>query len=353
MRVVITGATGNVGTSLFQALTTDDEVDEIVGLERRRPTLQLPKTRWVTADITRDDLVGHFRGADAVVHLAWAIQPSRDPGAMWATNVEGSARVFRAVASAGVRNLVYASSVGAYSPGPKDRRVDEGWPTHGVATSAYSREKAYVERLLDSFELEHPDIRVVRLRPGLIFKREAASEIRRFFLGSFFPNTLLRAPLVPVLPHVPGLRFQALHSLDAGDAYRLAVRSEAQGAFNLVAEPVLDLDDVAELLSARTVRMPLRLLRAGAAATFALRLHPVEPGWVDLAAQAPIMDTSRAREVLGWAPRHGARDALADLLAGIRDQAGANLPPLTPDADRSRIVELRTGQGARNPADRS
>ena len=44
--------------------------------------------------------------------------------------------------------LVYASSVGAYAPGPKDRRVPETWPTTGVESSFYSRDKAAVERLL-------------------------------------------------------------------------------------------------------------------------------------------------------------------------------------------------------------
>ena len=79
--------------------------------------------------------------------------------------------------------LVYASSVGAYSPGPKDRAVDEGWPTHGWPGASYTREKAYLERVLDAFEARHPGVRVVRMRPGFIFKRESAHEQRRIFGG--------------------------------------------------------------------------------------------------------------------------------------------------------------------------
>src|SRR4051794_41639674 len=105
----------------------------------------MAKTQWIGADIVSDDLVPIFTGADAVVHLAWLIQPSRDETKLHAVNVEGSRRVFDAVARAGVPALVYASSVGAYSEGPKDRRVDETWPTDGVATSFYSRHKAAVE----------------------------------------------------------------------------------------------------------------------------------------------------------------------------------------------------------------
>jgi len=187
MRVVVTGASGNVGTSLLSALAQEELVHSVVGIARRRPAGAFPKTTWVEADVSRDDLGPALRGADALVHLAWLIQPSRDEAKLRATNVDGSARVFEAAARAGVPRLVYASSVGAYSPGPKDRAVDESWPTHGIASSYYARHKAEVERLLDRFEEQHPDIRVVRLRPGLIFKREAASEIRRLFAGPLLP----------------------------------------------------------------------------------------------------------------------------------------------------------------------
>src|ERR671936_613489 len=179
MRVVVVGATGNVGTSLLRALADDPDVESVLGLARRLPRAQFAKTEFAAADVARDELVAHFRGADAVVHLAWLIQPARDRDLLWSVNVEGSTRVFRAATEAGVRSLVYASSVGAYSPGPKDRFVDETWPTDGVRTSYYARHKAEVERRLDRFERERPEVRDVRLRPGLIFKRESAAAQRR------------------------------------------------------------------------------------------------------------------------------------------------------------------------------
>ena len=218
MRIVVTGATGNVGTSVLRALGSEPAVDEIVGLARRRPDIAMPKTTWVEADVVHSDLVPIFDGADAVIHLAWLIQPSRDEASMHATNVDGSARVFAAAASAGVGALVHASSIGAYSPGPKDAPVSESWPTGVIQSSYYSRQKSETERLLDRFELEHPGPRVVRLRPGLIFKREAATEIRRFFAGPFLPNPLVRPGLIPVLPVTDRLVVQAVNADDIGDA---------------------------------------------------------------------------------------------------------------------------------------
>jgi UDP-glucose 4-epimerase len=346
MRVVVTGASGNVGTSLLRALAGEERVTSVLGLARRRPELEVAKTSWATADVAADDLTGHFRGADVVVHLAWLIQPSHDPFAMWRTNVVGTERVLAAASVAGVGAVVCASSVGAYSPGPKDRQVDEGWPTHGITTSSYSRDKAYQERLLDLFERDHPGVRVVRLRPALTFKREAASEIRRFFLGPLVPGSLARADAIPVVPRVKRLRTQAVHADDVGDAYRLAVVGDARGPFNLAADPVLDADTLAALLDARPVKVPAGLLKAGAAATWRLHLQPVSPGWLDLALQSPLMDAARARAELGWQPRRSATHALEELLAGLREGAGADTPPLDPKAGGPlRLAEFRTGVG--------
>ena len=345
MRVVVTGATGNAGTSVLRALADEPTVDTVLGLARRVPELSLPKVEWARADISRDELAPLFRGADAVVHLAWLIQPSRDGDTLHATNVAGSRRVFEAVGAAGVPALVYASSVGAYSPGPKDRAVDESWPTGGIPSSFYSRHKAEVERLLDVFEAEHPEVRTVRLRPGLIFKRDAASEIRRYFAGPLLPGALVRPGRIPVVPDTPRLRFQAVHSLDVGDAYRLAIVGEARGAFNVAAEPVLDPPVLAELLGARQVPVSARVLRAAAALTWRARLQPTPEGWVDMALGVPIMDTTRAREELGWTPRYSGGEALRELLEGMSDAAGLPTPPMHPGG--SRLRELLQGVGAR------
>jgi UDP-glucose 4-epimerase len=124
MRVVVVGATGNIGTSVLRSLEKEERVESVLGLARRLPRLTMPKVEWASADVVSDDLVPHFRGADVVVLLAWIIQPSRDLNKQWMVNVEGSTRAARAAKEAGVPALLYASSVGAYSPGPKDRRVD-------------------------------------------------------------------------------------------------------------------------------------------------------------------------------------------------------------------------------------
>jgi UDP-glucose 4-epimerase len=346
VKVVVVGATGNVGTAVVRALAADDGVSEVLGIARRRPEWEQPKTTFVAADVASDDLVSHLRGADAVVHLAWLFQPTHQPTVTWQANAVGSARIFDAVSAAGVGVLVYASSVGAYSPAP-GRRVDESWPTHSVPTAAYGREKAYVERLLDAFEARHPDTRVVRLRPAFIFQRQAASEQRRIFAGPLLPGALVRPGRLPVVPWPAGLQFQALHADDVAQAYRLAVVGEARGAYNVAAEPVVDAASIGDVLGARVVPVPGSLARLGLAAAWQLHLVPAEPALLDLALQLPLLDTTRIRDELGWSPTVSSLDALREVLEGMAEGAGGQTPPLAPDSLQGRLHEGATGVGER------
>lgn len=347
MKVAIVGATGNVGSALIRALERDERVREIVGIARRVPDHVPPKVVWKAADVGQDDLVPVLEGADVVVHLAWLIQPEHTPEVLERVNVEGSRRVFEAAAAAGAGTLVYASSIGAYSPGPKSPAVDESHPTGGIESSIYSVQKAKVERILDEVEAAHPHLRVVRLRPALIFQRDAASEIRRYFLGPFVPNILLRRALLPLVPRADRLVFQAVHADDVAEAYRRVIAErDVRGAFNIAADPVLDPDELGRILGAKPVPVPPRALRAGADLAWRAHLIPASAGWVDMAFGVPVMDTTRARTELGWEPAKTSGEALLELLDGLNSGAGGPTPPLDPGAGgRFRRREVQTGVG--------
>ena len=189
-------------------------------------------------------------------------------------------------------------------------------------------------------------MRVVRLRPGLIFKRHAASGIHRLFLGPLVPGRLLRPSLLPVVPRTERLVFQAVHSADVAEAYRRAAHADVRGAFNIAADPVLDGDELGRILGARAVPVPPAVLRAAADLSWRAHLQPTPAGWVDLALGVPVLDTGRARRELGWAPRHTSADALLDLLAGLA--AAADLP--TPPLSRLRPWQPRPRPVQREPA---
>jgi UDP-glucose 4-epimerase len=161
----------------------------------------------------------------------------------------------------------------------------------------------------------------------------------------------MRSSLIPVFPDIPGLRFQAVHSDDVGEAYRAAVVSDASGPFNIAAEPDIGPPELAQMLGARLLAVPAwsrSALRGAAAATFRLRLQPSEPGWVDMGLGVPLMSTERARRELGWEPRHSATEALAELAEGLRDRADDDTAPLARAASGpGRIREFMTGLGQR------
>jgi nucleoside-diphosphate-sugar epimerase len=265
MRIVVTGATGNVGSQLLPQLLSaalpDGGSPTVVGIARRLPADPDPRVEWHALDVAADDLTGAVHGADVVVHLAWLLQPSHDPDEMRRVNLLGSRRVFDAFLREGVPALVHASSVGAYSPGPKDRRVSEDHPTEGIASSTYSRHKAEAERMLDRLQAAHPERRVVRLRKGIVVQPDAASALARYFLGPFVPQSLVRRGLLPVVPAVDRLALQAVHAADAAAAYVLACLRPVEGAFHIAAEPVLDPPTLARLLGARTLPRPAAALR--------------------------------------------------------------------------------------------
>jgi UDP-glucose 4-epimerase len=328
MHVVVVGATGNVGTAVLRTLRSNVDVRSVLGVARRPPA-QPPapddKVRWHSADISRDPL-DFLASADAVVHLAWLIQPSRDEKTMRATNVDGTRRLVDEVIAHGAASLVYASSVGTYAPAPKDTPVDESWPPTGVPSSTYSRHKAEVESLLDVVERDHPQLRLVRLRTSLVFQRAAASEIHRLFLGRLMPWHIPR--LLRFVPSVRRLIFQATHADDIAAAYAQALTQDVSGAFNIAADPPLTPQLIAEAVGGRVVPLPERLLRAAVSAAYTARLVPTEAGWLDMATNTPLMDTTRARRELGWSETRSSVDALTELLDAIGDKADGDTPAL-------------------------
>jgi len=344
MRVVVVGGTGNVGSAVLRALHVAPEVTSVVGVARRVPLHTKDEdadVEWIALDVgaptsspeAEDALVGRLEAvlshADAVIHLAWLIQPSHERDALRRTNVDGTRRVLQACARARVDRVVVASSVGAYSPVDDDEPRDEASPVTGIPTSMYSVDKAAQERVLEAFAAAHPHISLAWLRPALIFQRRAGSEVGRYFFGRTVPPALLAPGRLPALPWPRGFRLQAVHADDVADAYVRAVLRRARGPFNVAAPDVLRGPDLAALLDGgRVVPVPAPVARAALAWGWQAHLVPVDPGWLDMAGGAPVLDTGRARRELGWRPRHTAAEAVREVFSGLAQGASSATPAL-------------------------
>jgi len=341
MRIVVTGATGNVGTALLRRLTEAGD-HELVGIARRPPGDAFPTVSWFAADLTSDEYVVRlreaFRDADAVVHLAWGFQPSHDPDHLEELGVGGTRRVIDAARDMRVPHLVHMSSVGAYSAKVDDEPVDESYPTGGIPSSPYSRHKAAAERLLDAHEAHHEGPRVTRLRPGIIGQRSAASALLRYGLPGFVPARAVR--WIPVLPLDRRIAIPMVHADDVAAAIERVIAVRAYGAFNLAAPPTVTPELIGEILDARPIHMPGNVLRYAAALTWRIHLQQVDPGWVDLAMRAPLLATDRARNELDWRPTVPGDEVLRETVAGVADAEAGGTPVLRPRTLTDRMFAL-------------
>jgi nucleoside-diphosphate-sugar epimerase len=164
--------------------------------------------------------------------------------------------------------------------------------------------------------------RVAVLRPSLVGQYAAGGPMLRCGAPALLPSRVLRH--VPVVPVDARFGLQMVHADDVADAVVRVVEARATGPFNLAADRLVRGPDVAAVLRARPVPVRQEVARAGMAASWHAHLHPLDPGWVDMALQAPWVDTSRARDVLGWEPLHTGLDVLEELVRGMANGAGGS-----------------------------
>ena len=148
---------------------------------------------------------------------------------------------------------------------------------------------------------------------------------RHLLPGYLHPRWLRLLPVVPV-PATGPLQESIVHADDFADACPQAIQRRAIGASNLSAEPPVQPHNVARALGPIPMPVPTWLTRSVIDATWRLRLQPIEPGWVDLIASAPLLKTERAQAILGWHPQHASLQALTELAEGLRRNEGTPCP---------------------------
>ena len=334
LTVAVTGATGDLGRPLLRALDRAREVGRIVAMARRPydPLADgLRKVEFRPGDVTdRADVDALVRGTDAVVHLAFVIVAGSDASAH--VNLDGSRNVFAAAVEAGVKRLVYASSVAAYgfhddNPAP----LTEDVPTRGSDRHPYSQHKAAVEALLAEQTAGRP-IDTYVFRPCIVAGPDALmliEELPYVRLANRLPGAL-RALLhtVPILkPVLPdtGIPFQLIHHDDVATALRAGVLGRGPaGVYNLAGPGEVKLADLAGELGWYSVPVPELAVDAAAEMVARLPFVPDEATWIEAVRTPVLMSTAKARRELRWRPRHDARETLhATVVAARQDPAAA------------------------------
>jgi UDP-glucose 4-epimerase len=332
LRVGVTGPTGEIGRSLIRALDRSHEVGGIVGMARSPfdPEAEgLKKLEYREGDILdRASVDALAKDVDVLVHLAFII--FADKGESRRINLAGSRNVFEAAFEAGVRRLVYTSSIAAY--GFHDDNPD--WLTEDIEPRGsdehhYSAQKAEVEELLANLACaigKETDVYI--FRPCIVAGPQALMLIRKIpyvSIGRKLPDPALKAmgalPLLrPVLPD-PGIPFQLVHHDDVADAIVAGILGSGQpGPYNLAADGQITITDLAHALGWYSVPVSDLLMDATAKVVSTLPLMPVEARWINALTVPVLADCERAKRELNWVPRHDSLETLSQTVAAARAQ---------------------------------
>ena len=334
LKVAVTGPTGDLGVAVVNALERSRRVKKVVGMARRPfdpGELGWKKTEYIQGDVTDAKSVSELvKGADVVVHLAFAILDAGD--ATRELNVEGSRQVFEEAAKAGAERICYASSVAAYgfhSDNPD--WLTEDVPARGSRDHHYSHQKAEVERVLGEVLLRHKGTSAYAFRPCIVSGPNARTfleEIPYYRLSEAMPSAVMgllssMPALKPVIPD-PGIRFQLVHEDDVASAFMAGVAGRGEpGPYNLAASGILTFSDVADALGWYTFPVPKVGVKVTAEALTRLPLMPDSVAWLHTARKEVLMKTTRAKEQLGWKPKHSAKATLKEMVQAQRAEPTA------------------------------
>jgi UDP-glucose 4-epimerase len=331
LTIAVTGPTGEIGLPLLEELERTAAVGRVRGMARR--PFDPAAEGWTKVEYRRGDILDRgslaalFDGADVVVHLAFAI--FGDDEETRRVNLEGSRNVFEVARDAGVRRLVYASSVAAYGFHPENPQpLTEEVPARGSDGFYYSAQKAELEQALDEVLTAADDLDAYVFRPCIVAGPRATMLIEQVVgglrLGDPLPalrrNVLGRLPLLrPVLPDA-GVPLQLVHHDDVAAAMVAAIAGAGEpGAYNLAGDGEIGMSDIARALGWRSVRVPSPAVGVGTSVARRLSFLTPQLEWA-IALRTPVlMDTAKARRELGWRPRFDAAETLLQTAVSARE----------------------------------
>src|SRR3954447_22542644 len=337
LTVAVTGPTGDLGMSILYDLERSRRVKKIVGMARRPfdpKDAGLRKTEYRQGDVTdRASVRDAVKGADVVVHLAFAVLTASDRTET--LNIDGSRNVFEEAVAGGAERICYASSVAAYGFHPDNPDwLTEDVPPRGTPEMPYSRQKAAVEAVLGQALMKTERTHAWVFRPCVVAGPRAQTflaEIPYFRISEALPEPVQRflsgMPILkPVIPDA-GPRFQFVHHDDVASAFVAGVLGKGSpGPYNLAGRGTLEMSDVADALGWSAVPLPDLAIDATAELVARLPRVPPQLAWVHSVRKPVLMKIDRVRKELGWEPQHTAKQTLKETVEAFRaeEKVGAN-----------------------------
>jgi UDP-glucose 4-epimerase len=314
--VAITGVAGQLGGTLAHLLEGDQRVGKVVGIDIRPPDPSLTKIHFVRKDITEPGLDEVFRaeGVSRVAHFAFLLDTIHDRQLAHRIDVDGSRNVLQAAGAAGAGKVVFASSsvvFGAHADNPSAIPEDHVRRPH--PRIQYTLDKVEVEDICEAFRKEHPQTKVVILRPVTIVGPRMNNFISRFLESS-----------VLVVPRGQDPPWQFVHETDCARAAQTMLFNDLSGAYNLGADGTIPLSELVAESGRPAVRVPRLVMRASADLFWYLRLRKlseINGPLVDFLCHPPVLDNTKLKREAEFTFRYTSREAIQDFFKTRREQA--------------------------------
>jgi UDP-glucose 4-epimerase len=310
VRYLITGGSGYIGSRLTEILSARDDVEAIVNLDVRAPARRVGKSTFVRGDVRDYASIRTLldrEQPDALVHLAFVLNPIRDEARMYDIDVNGTAAVLRAAADAGTAQILVTSSATAYGAFPDNPKpIAEDWPVRGQPDFSYARHKADADRICQLWALENSDRVMTIVRPSIVFGPNVDNYISRSWKTSAF---------MPVLDGVEE-EFQLVHEDDVVSAIIGLLDAKAVGAFNVGGDGQMTWKESAEMVGLKTRAMSMKAVRRIYAAAWALHAPRVEapPGNLSFIRYPWIVSNEKLKTETGWQPSATTREVFVETM---------------------------------------
>jgi UDP-glucose 4-epimerase len=316
--VAVTGASGQLGRLILRRLIDDDEIERVLALDLVEPPIRAKKIQWVNTDIRDLDLAEKLAGVHTLMHLAFVVTKYLPRDEYDDINIEGSKNVFCAAATANIGQVLYASSLAAYGVSlGHPELLREDCPRIHVPEFPYSAAKFEVEAYLDSFEKSHQDMKIVRLRPSILVGVHLNNPLAQLFGKALARGYIVGAHDIPM---------PVVWDEDVADAFILAMKKSAHGAFNLSAEPLATPTEIAADLGIKVLspskRLQVFLEKLGELRVRLGAKDAVDPAWGKYSDIPLAQSCEKARSELGWTPKY---KSSTDVIHHYLEASGAYL----------------------------